>query len=284
MAQNLGRAVLIGPAAEIGDDLPEGVTVFDPHTDPKIERYVDFYYGRMQRSGLLHADCRSAVCNDYTVTAACMSALADVDGMVAGAARSASATLERIRSVLRPRAGKRIMGFSILPARGKTLLAADVLVSEFPEAAESAVIARQGAEVARRLGLDPRIAFLSYSTFGHPDGERTHRVRQAVALLDEYGVDFTYEGDVAADVALNPQASRDLYPFSRLKDYANVLIMPSVHAASIAVKMTRELGNVESIGPVLYGFERSVQIVAPGAGVSEILNMAALAAFDLHRS
>ncbi len=284
--QGLGRAILIGRADVITPQLPAesaNISIYDTNTHPRTDRYIDFLYGRLQRQGMLPGDCRTLVHGDNTVLAACMVSLGDADALVAGVTRSTSATLDQLRRVLRPKAGKRVMGFSLLLARGKTIVVTDTLVTEFPEPAESAAIARQGAEVARHLGIEPRVAFISHSNFGHPDSGRSRRVREAVRMLDETGVDFEYEGDMGADLALNP-AARAAYPFCRLKDYANVLVMPAIHSASIGVKMTCELGNAEVIGPIVYGLERSAQIVSLGAGVSEILNMAAIAAYNVNRS
>lgn len=160
-------------------------------------------------------------------------------------------------------------------------MVADTSVHDMPTAEELADIAIQAAKVKRRLGSEPRVAMLAYSTFGHPEGERSNRVREAVEILDQRGVDFEYDGEMAADVALNREAMA-LYPFCRLTDTANVLIMPAFHSASIATKMLQELSEGTVIGPLLVGLEKSVQLVPVGAKDSDIVNMAALAAYNVN--
>jgi malate dehydrogenase (oxaloacetate-decarboxylating)(NADP+) len=173
------------------------------------------------------------------------------------------------------------MGVSMLIARGgRTVMVADTNVIDMPSAEELADIACQSAATARALGHEPRVAMLAYSTFGHPEGDRSVYVREAVKLLDERGVDFEYEGEMAADVALNREAMQR-YPFCRLTEPANVLVMPAIHSASISTKMLEELGQATLIGPILIGLERPVQIARIGATATEVLNMAALAAYGL---
>jgi malate dehydrogenase (oxaloacetate-decarboxylating)(NADP+) len=165
-------------------------------------------------------------------------------------------------------------------ARGRTVLVADTAVHDMPSSEELAEIAVEAAGVARRLGYDPRVALLAYSTFGQPEGERSKKVREAVEILDGMRVDFEYDGEMAADIALNPDAMA-AYPFCRLSGPANVLIMPAYHSASISTKMLQELGGSTVIGPLLVGFDKPVQIVSLAARDSDIVNMAALAAFNL---
>jgi malate dehydrogenase (oxaloacetate-decarboxylating)(NADP+) len=161
------------------------------------------------------------------------------------------------------------------------VLVADVSVHDMPDGIQLADIAEEAVRVARRLAIEPRVALLAYSTFGHPRGERSDRVREAVAILDQRQVDFEYDGDMAADVALNREALKQ-YPFCRLSDTANVLIMPAFHSASISTKMLKELGGATLIGPVLAGLTHSVQICPLNAKDSDVVNMAALAAYDVN--
>jgi len=172
------------------------------------------------------------------------------------------------------------MGISMVLARGRTVLVADTAVTEMPGANDLAEIAVEAARVARMLGYLPRVALLAFSTFGHPEGERSERVREAVRLLDHRRVDFEYDGDMAADVALNMDM-RETYPFCRLSGPANVLIMPAYHSASISTKMLMELGGANVIGPMLVGLDRSVQIVPLSANDAQLVNMAALAAYNV---
>jgi malate dehydrogenase (oxaloacetate-decarboxylating)(NADP+) len=172
------------------------------------------------------------------------------------------------------------MGVSLVLARGRTVLVADTAVTEMPTAGELVDIAVEAATVARRLGYEPRVALLAFSTFGQPPGDRSARVQEAVRLLHERRVDFEVDGDMAADVALN----RDLaaaYPFNRLSGPANVLVMPAFHSASISTKLVQELGGATVIGPLLVGLDKPVQIVPLGAKDSDLVNMAVLAAFNI---
>jgi len=181
---------------------------------------------------------------------------------------------------LDPRPGERVMGMSLVLSRGRTLFIADTNVTEFPSAEAMADMACEAAAAARRFGVEPRVALLSYSTFGNPAGERSEKIQEAVRLLDARHPDFEYEGEMNADVALDPDHTR-LYPFSRLTGPANVLIMPAIHSASISTKLLRAAGGATVLGPMLVGLEKPVQIARLGAGVSDILTLAALAAHDL---
>jgi len=197
--------------------------------------------------------------------------------------RNYAVALSEIRRVIDPLPGKCVMGLSMIISRGRTVLIGDTNVHDMPEAEELADIAEQSAEVARRLGYEPRVALLAYSTFGHPTGERSTKCREAVEILDGRSVDFEYDGEMAADVALNREALA-LYPFCRLTEPANVLIMPAIHSASISTKMLQELGGADLVGPLLTGLSRPVQIVNMGATVSDLVNMAAIAAYDLDQT
>ena len=209
-----------------------------------------------------------------------MVALGDADAMVTGVTRNFSVALEDVRRCIDPKPGHRVIGVSLVLARGRTVLVADTAVTEMPSAEELADIAVEAAGVARRLGYEPRLALLAFSTFGHPPGERSAHVQDAVRILDQRRVDFEYDGEMAADVALNPEAAA-AYPFCRLSGPANVLIMPAFHSASISTKLLQELGGATVIGPLLVGLDRSVQIVPLSAKDSQLVNMAALAAFNV---
>ena len=187
-----------------------------------------------------------------------------------------------MQRVLDPEPGRNVIGVSLALLRGRAVLIADTSVHDMPTAEQLANIATEAARAARNFGMEPRVALLAYSTFGQPRGERSDQVREAVAILDERQVDFEYDGDMAADVALNRDLMRH-YPFCRLSDTANVLIMPAFHAASISTKMLKELGGATVIGPILVGLSHSVQICGFGAKDTDIVNMAAIAAYDAGR-
>ena len=179
-----------------------------------------------------------------------------------------------------PKPGHKLIGVSLVLARGRPVVVADTAITEMPTAEEIAQIAIEAAGVARRLGYEPRVAMLAFSSFGHPPGERSLKVQEAVRILDSKRVDFEYDGEMAADVALNKEIMAS-YPFCRLKDTANVLVMPAFHSASISTKMLQELGGATVIGPLIVGLDKAVQIVPLGAKDSQLVNMAALAAFNV---
>ena len=208
-----------------------------------------------------------------------MVALGDADAMVTGTTRNYSTALEDIRRCIDVKPGHRTIGVTLALCRGKTVLVADTAVIDMPTSEELADIAEEAAGMARGLGYEPRVAMLAYSTFGHPTGERSEKVRQAVQILDKRRVDFEYDGEMAADVALNAKMMEQ-YPFCRLSAPANVLVMPAFHSASISTKMLQELGGSTVIGPLLVGLDKSVQIISMGAKDSDIVNMAAIAAYN----
>jgi malate dehydrogenase (oxaloacetate-decarboxylating)(NADP+) len=194
--------------------------------------------------------------------------------------RNFSIVLEDVQRCIDPKPGHRVMGVSLVVARGRTIIVADTAVTEMPNAEDIAEIAVEAAGVARKLGYEPRLALLAFSTFGHPPGERSARVQEAVRILDRRKVDFEYDGEMAADVALNPDLMA-AYPFCRLSGPANVLIMPAFHSAAISTRMLQELGGAHVIGPLLVGLDRSVQIVNLAAKDTDLVNSAALAAYNV---
>ncbi len=285
--QGLGTALLVGredrvrqSAQENGIELGEGIEVVNARLSTRNASYINYLYERLQRRGYLVRDCQRLVNQDRNHFAACMVALGDADAMVTGVTRNFSVALEDVRHVIDPKPGHRVIGVSVVVARGRTVLVADTAVTEMPTAQEIAEIAIESAGVARRLGYEPRLALLAFSTFGHPQGERSARVIEAVKILDSKRVDFEYDGEMAADIALNPELMT-AYPFCRLSGPANVLVMPAFHSASISTKMLQELGGAMVIGPLLVGLDRPVQIVQLGAKDNQLVNMAALAAYNV---
>ncbi|MGH6789762.1 MAG: NADP-dependent malic enzyme, partial [Pseudolabrys sp.] len=285
--QGLGSALLVGredrvqeAAREAGIDLGDGMEVVNARLSTRNTVYTNYLYERLQRRGYLLRDCQRMVNQDRNHFAACMVALGDADAMVTGVTRNFSVALEDVRHVIDPKPGHRVIGVSLILARGRTVLVADTAVTEMPTAQELADIAVEAAGVARRLGHEPRLALLAFSNFGQPPGERSTRVQDAVRILDGKRVDFEYDGEMAADVALNAELAGP-YPFNRLSGPANVLVMPAFHSASISTKMVQELGGATVIGPLLVGLDRPVQIVQLGAKDNQLVNMAALAAFNV---
>jgi malate dehydrogenase (oxaloacetate-decarboxylating)(NADP+) len=285
--QGLGTAILVGrgdrvgnAATALGVELGEGIEIYNAALSKRNLDYANYLYERLQRQGYLFRDCQRLVNNDRNHFAACMVALGDADAMVSGVTRNYSVVLEDVRRVIDPKPGHRVIGASLVLARGRTVVVADTAVTEMPNAQELAEIAIEAAGVARRLGYEPRVAMLAFSTFGHPPGERSQRVQEAVRLLHEKRVDFEVDGEMAADVALNRELAA-AYPFNRLTESANVLIMPAFHSASISTKLLQELGGATVIGPLLVGLDKPVQIVPLGAKDSDLVNMAALAAYNV---
>jgi malate dehydrogenase (oxaloacetate-decarboxylating)(NADP+) len=285
--QRLGTACLLGreeqmreTAKQAGIDLDRpGLELVNARVSRRVDAYTDYLYARLQRKGYLHRDCQRLINTDRNHFGACMVALGDADAMVTGTTRNYSTALQDIRRCVDVKPGHRMIGVSLALCRGRTVFVADTAVIDMPNSEELADIAEEAAGMARRLGYEPRVAMLAYSTFGHPTGERSERVRDAVRILDKRRVDFEYDGEMAADVALNSKVMEQ-YPFCRLSGTANVLVMPAFHSASISTKMLQELGGSTVIGPLLVGLDKSIQIVSMGAKDSDIVNMAAIAAYN----
>ena len=283
----LGIPVLVGrkeniekSLSEIGQQLHSGIEIVNAEISDKSDEYTNYLYSRLQRRGVLARDCLRMVNNDRNIFSACMVSLGDADAMVTGVTRNYSLALEDIRKVIDPAENKRMVGISVIISENKTVLVGDTNVHDMPSAEEIADITQAGADLARKLGLDPHAALLAYSSFGYPEGERSTFMREAVDILDKRNVDFDYDGEMAADVALNPEAMK-LYPFCRLTEPANVLIMPAIHSASISTKLLQELGGATLVGPLLVGLSKPVQIAPTGCTVSELVNLATIAACDL---
>ncbi len=286
--QGFGHSVLVGREDLVRENMiaagldPEQtkLEVINARVSTHNDAFVDYLYGRLQRQGLLRRDVQRLINQDRNSFAAAMLALGYADGMVTGVTRTFDVALEEVLRVIDPAPDGRVIGCSILLAKGRTLFIADTNVTEMPDEYELVEIAKQAAATARVLGHEPRLAFLSYSTFGNPMGERSVKVREAVALLDATGeADFEYEGEMPPDLALDPERW-SAYPFMRLSQPANVLIMPAIHSASIATKLVQTLGGATVVGPILQGLSKSVQICPLGASVSKILTMAQMAAYE----
>jgi malate dehydrogenase (oxaloacetate-decarboxylating)(NADP+) len=283
----LGRAVLVGREDQVRDNMalvgvPESANlkVVNARLSLNNEAYGEFLYKRLQRFGFLQRDTQRLVNQDRNVFGACMVAAGHADGMVTGVTRNYATALDDVLKVIDPARGERVMGMSIVLSKGRTLFIADTAVAEFPDPKELAQITLQSAAMARQFGATPRVALLSHSTFGNPKMERSEKIRDAVSILDRReDVEFEYDGEMNVDVALNSNI-RELYPFSRLSDAANVLVMPALHSASIATSLLTTAGGATVIGPILTGLSRPIQIAPLGAAVSDIVIYATLAAFQ----
>ena len=281
-----GHPVLIGRSARIKETIDsvgitgaENLEIHNAKLSDNNQKYMDFLYNRLQRSGYLQRDCQRMVNQDRNVFAACMVATGDADAMVTGLTRSFGVSLEEITRVIDAKPNERIMALTQVITRGRTLFIADTYVHELPNAEELADIAVGAAAAAKSMGHEPRVALLSFSNFGTPMMESSARVRDAVALLDKRNVSFEYDGDMAVDVALDPEV-RKLYPFCKLSGSANVLVMPGLHSANISYKLLQQFGGGSVIGPMLIGLQKPAQIVRMGATVSDLVNAAAIAAHD----
>ncbi|HWK32551.1 MAG TPA: phosphate acyltransferase, partial [Hyphomicrobium sp.] len=288
-AQGFGAPVLVGTEAvirdrfrELGIPLRTEYEIVDTRKNPYAEEFTAFLYARLQRSGYLKRDCQRLVNNERNVFSALMLAHGHADGLVTGVTRNWTNVYDDIQRVLDAEPGRHVIGVCMVLLRGRAVLVADTSVHDMPTATQLADIATEAARAARNFGIEPRVAMLAYSTFGQPKSERSDQVREAVAILNQRQVDFECDGDMAADVALNRDLMRH-YPFCRLSDTANVLVMPAFHAASISTNMLKELGGATVVGPILVGLSHPVQICDFGAKDSDIVNMAAIAAYEAGR-
>jgi malate dehydrogenase (oxaloacetate-decarboxylating)(NADP+) len=288
-AAGLGTAILVGREDVIattlkssGLELNESVEIINARISTHNVEYANYLYQRHQREGMLFRDCQRLANQDRNVFAACMVALGHADAMVTGLTRNFSFAFDNVRQAIGALDKHRVIAVSMALVRGRTVFIADTSIHELPTAQELAEIAIEAAGVAKRFGYEPKVAFLSYSTFGFPKGDRSEHVRKAVKILDQQQLDFEYDGEMAADVALSREAMA-LYPFCRLTGPANVLVMPAAHSASISTKMLQQLGGVTVIGPLLAGLEKPVQIASMSATTNDIVNLAAIAAYDINR-
>ena len=279
-----GIPVLVGrtPAVrekliELGISNPDEFEIHNAADSPFVPEMVDYLYKRLQRRGFIERDVKRIVNNDRNVFASLLVALGHGDAMISGLTRPFAQTMREVRLALDPKPGQIAFGTHVMVAKNYTVFLADTTINERPSAEDLAHIATETAAVARRLGHEPRVAFLSYSTFGNPAGKWLENIRDAVALLDQREVNFEYEGEVAPDVALNPKIMAN-YPFQRLSAPANVLIFPGLQSANIAAKLLRELGGGATIGPMLIGMEKPVQIAPMTAIAPDVLTLAVLAA------
>ena len=280
-----GKALVVGRESDVqrrleaeglGDAFGE-LEIVNAANTAHLDTYKDFLYKRLQRAGFDRTDIHRLASRDRHVFAALMLAHDHGDALVTGATRKSAHVLNLINHVFDARAEDGAVGVTALLHRGRIVLIADTLVHEWPDERDLAAIAIQSAKVARFLGLEPRVAFVSFSTFGYPVSERAEKMHKAPKVLDQMNVDFEYEGEMTVDVALNPQAMEP-YPFSRLSGPANILVVPARHSASISVKLMQEMAGATVIGPILAGVDKPIQILPTVSGVNDILNMAVVAA------
>jgi len=281
----LGKAIVVGrdddvkaklEAAGLGDAVRE-IEVTNAAKSDRLDEYKEFLYARLQRKGHDRQDIHRMAARDRHVFSALMLAHGHGDGLVTGATRKSAHVLERINHVFDADTAHGVAGVTALLHKGRIVLISDTLVHEWPNEEDLANIATRAAGVARHLGLEPRVAFVSFSTFGYPRSERAEKMHLAPDVLARRGVDFEFEGEMTVDVALNPRA-QEAYPFQRLTGPANILVVPARHSASISVKLMQEMAGATVIGPILAGLDKSIQICSTTSTASDILNMAVLSA------
>ena len=284
---NLGIPILVGKKEKIKERLKEiglsenfNIEITNSTDKNKRIKYVNFLFKKLQREqGLLERDCDRMVRNDRVIWSSCMVSCGDADAMVTGNTRRYASSLDKIKKVIEPRPGEIMFGLNMIVKKGKTVFIGDTSVHEDPNAEQLSEIAISSARVVRLFGFNPKVAFLSHSTFGQPITSRTKHIRDAVEILKDKKVDFQFDGDMQPDVALNKEY-KELYPFSGIVGNANILIMPGQHSAQISYKMMKSLGEAKVIGPLLIGLGQAVEIAPLRSSTSDILNLASVAAYS----
>ena len=274
----VGREEVHGLLREMGVEHPEEYQVLNSRNSPLVGRAVDYIYDKCKRQGLLRREVERMVNQDRNYFAAAMLALGEADAMITGTTRPFSQSLRQVRSVIDDEKDATPFGINLIVSGNRAVLVADTAVTERPTAHQFAAIALRSAGFARRMGMEPRIAFISYTTFGNPPGMHIEELRDAVKLLDGLSTDFEYEGEMAPDVALNHDMQSRFYPFSRLTGPANVLVMPGLQSANLSAKLLRSLGGESVLGPFIVGLELPVQIAPMTATASDLVTLAVLAA------
>ncbi len=283
----LGIPILVGKEEKIKEQIKKigyqdnfDIEITNSKDSSKREKYVKFLFQRLQRDqGLLEWDCDRLVRNDRIVWASCMVACGDADGAVTGNTRRFGASLDKIKQVVKVREGETMFGLNLVVHKGKTIFVGDTSVHEYPTSEQMSEIAISAARVVRLFGFEPKVAFVSHSTFGQPLTSRTKHIKNAVEILKNRNVDFEFDGDMQPDVALDPEY-QNLYPFSKIVGNANILIMPGQHSAAISYKMMKTLGDTKVIGPLLIGLGLPIEIAPLRSSTSEIINLASIAAYS----
>jgi|TARA_B100001540_G_scaffold300330_1_gene305710 malate dehydrogenase (oxaloacetate-decarboxylating)(NADP+) len=283
---NLGKPIVVGSEKrvretleKIGLDKNYKIEIINSTDKEKRERYVKFLYQKLQRTGQLERDVDRLVRNDRVIFGSSMVACKDADAMVTGNIRHYSASIEKLKTVCNPRKGEPIFGMTMIVFKGKTVLVADTNVKDFPSAERLVAVSKSCVRVARLFGFDPKVAFLSHSTFGKPISRNTEHVRKAIEILKKEKVNFNFDGEMQPDVALNPMY-KEIYPFSKIVGNANILIMPALHSAAISTKLMKSFGDAKLIGPLLIGLDLPIEVAPLRSSTSDILNLASVAAYS----
>ena len=274
----VGREEVYDRLKELGVERPQDYEVLNSRNSPLVGRAVEYIYKKHQRHGLLRREIERLVNQDRNYFTAAMLALGEADAMITGTTRPFSQSLKQVRMVIEDEEGATPFGINIVVGRHHTVLIADTAVTERPDSQQLAAIALRSSAFARRMGIEPRVAFISYTTFGNPPGTHIDEIRGAVKMLDGIHCDFEYEGEMGPDVALNYNMQQRHYPFSRLSGPANVLVMPGLQSANLSAKLLRELGGESVLGPYILGLDLPVQIAPMTASASDLVTLAVLAA------
>ena len=284
--KKLGTPILIGTERrikeqlkKIGLDESHKIEIVNSTDKEKRQKYVKHLYKRLQREGQLERDVDRLVRNDRIAWGSSMIACKDADAMVTGNIRHYAASIDKLKKVVDPRPGEEIFGMTMINSKGKTILVADTNVQDFPSAQRLVNVSKSCVRVARLFGFDPKVAFLSHSTFGNPVSKNTKHVRDAIELLKKENVDFDFDGEMQPDVALNP-IYKETYPFSKIVGNANILIMPALHSAAISTKLMKVYGGAKLIGPLLIGLGLPIEVAPLRSSTSDILNLASIAAYS----
>lgn len=283
----LGVPILIGKEEKIKEQIKKigyndnfDIEITNSKDTSKREKYVKYLFEKLQREqGLLEWDCDRMVRNDRVIWASCMVACGDADGAVTGNTRRFGASLDKIKQVVDVRKGEIMFGLNLVVHKGKTIFVGDTSVHEYPTSEQMADMAISAARVVRLFGFEPKVAFVSHSTFGQPSTSRTKHIKKAVEILKNKNVSFEFDGDMQPDVALDDEY-KNLYPFSKIVGSANILIMPGQHSAAISYKMIKTLGDTKVIGPLLIGLGLPIEIAPLRSSTSEIINLASIAAYS----
>ena len=282
----LGTPILIGTEKRIKEQLKKigldenfKIEIVNSTNKIKREKYVKHLYKKLQREGQLERDVDRLVRNDRIAWGSSMIACKDADAMVTGNIRHYAASIEKLKKVVSPRAGEEIFGMTMIISKGRTILVADTNVQDFPSSQRLVNVAKSCVRVSRLFGFDPKVAFLSHSTFGKPVSKNTKHVREAIELLKKEKVDFNFDGEMQPDVALNP-IYQEIYPFSKIVGRANILIMPALHSAAISTKLMKVYGGAKLIGPLLIGLGLPIEVAPLRSSTSDILNLASIAAYS----
>ena len=283
----LGIPILVGKKDKIKEQLKNigysenfDIQIVNSNDKKKREKYANYLFKKLQRKeGLLERDCDRLIRNDRVIWTSCMVACGDADGAVTGNTRKYATSLEKINKVINARPGEIMFGLNMVVNKGKTVFIGDTSVHENPTANQLTEIAISSARDVRLFGFDPKVAFVSHSTFGQPATDSTKHIRDAVEILQDKKVDFQFDGDMQPDVALNEEY-KSLYSFSGIVGNANILIMPGQHSAAISYKMMKSLGGAKVIGPLLIGLAQPIEIAPLRSSTSDILNLACIAAYS----